>query len=461
MHTVRAARPRRGAILVIVIIVTMALAATVLVMGRSMRVESMAAANQAATVQASAIERGAEQYLQALLITEGNTDIDNVTDDQFAGIQIGDGWFWVLRPDYDDPTLPVFGMVKEGGKLNLNTATYDQLMMLPGMMDDIAGAIVDWRDEDQDPSPSGNETYAKNAPFESVEEMMMIQAETPETLRELLYGIGGAPPLGQVSTGSNVGFNGTQVTDPQLARGIFDLLTVWSQDSGTDSSGETKVNPNTAGRSTTRTKLESVIDKAEADRIANSMPSKRNSSRGFEDIFDFCQKQQVKDSDMDLVNSVLTFSRSQTTVGRIDINAAPRAVLLTLNGLTEDDADKLIANRQTNNTPDSISWVKTALGTKAIGLGNQITTTSSQFSADILAVSGNGRAFKRVKIVIDNSSGTPQIVFRRDMTDRGWPMDPQILASIRAGQGPGNWAAGSGVSSGPSGAQMGGPGGAF
>jgi hypothetical protein len=57
-------------------------------------------------------------------------------------------------------------------------------------------------------------------------------------------------------------------------------------------------------------------------------------------------------------------------------------------------------------------------------------------------VSGNGRAFKRCRIVVDMASGTPQIVYRRDFTERGWPMEMQILASIRAGQGPGNLPAG-------------------
>lgn len=433
-HARPTVRPRRGAILVITVLVTFTLAATVLVLCRSMRVETMAAANQAASVQAYAVERGAEQYLQAMLVTEGNTSIDDVTEDQFAAIPVGDGYFWVLRPDYDDPTLQVFGMVHEAGKLNLNTATYDQLMRLPGMIDRIAGAWVDWRDADANPSTAGNETYAKNSAFESVEETLMTQGGTPEETRQLLYGIGVAQPLGQVSNGSAKGFNGTQYSDPQLARGIYDLLTVWSVDVSSDSSGQAKVNPNTAGRSTTRDRLRTVLQQTEADRIANSMPSRTNNSRGFIDIFDFATKQKVKSDQFDAVAGVLTFSTTQNARGLVDVNSAPRNVLLCLNGLTEGDVDKLIANRQTNNTPNSLSWVQTALGTKAVGLGNQITTTSSQFSADILAVSGNGRAFKRVKIVIDNQSGTPQIVFRRDLTDRGWPMDPQILASIRAGQ---------------------------
>ena len=74
-----------------------------------------------------------------------------------------------------------------------------------------------------------------------------------------------------------------------------------------------------------------------------------------------------------------------------------------------------------------------------MGLGNLITTTSSQYSADILAASIDGRAFRRVRIVVDISStnAPPRIIYRRDLTDRGWPLDPQTLAGLREGRGPG------------------------
>jgi len=40
--------------------------------------------------------------------------------------------------------------------------------------------------------------------------------------------------------------------------------------------------------------------------------------------------------------------------------------------------------------------------------------------------------------VVDASSGTPQIVYRRDLSDAGWPLDPSVLESLRSGQGPVN-----------------------
>ena len=99
--------------------------------------------------------------------------------------------------------------------------------------------------------------------------------------------------------------------------------------------------------------------------------------------------------------------------------------------------------------------------------GPYITGSSTVYSADIVTVSGDGRAFKRVKIIVDASamlaaqvadansqlsgatgdttglnttssstaiSAGAVIVYRRDLTDSGWPMDPEIRRALRKGQ---------------------------
>jgi len=140
--------------------------------------------------------------------------------------------------------------------------------------------------------------------------------------------------------------------------------------------------------------------------------------------------------ELDLIKDDLTDSGSQTLQQRINVNAAPATVLRCIDGLELEDADKIVAARSGNDpTSDDIGWFPDALGRdKAIQIGNRVTWKTFQYSADILAVSGNGRAFRRVRIVVDTSTGTPQIIYRRDNTDRGWPMDKEILASIRRGE---------------------------
>jgi DNA uptake protein ComE-like DNA-binding protein len=472
-------------------IVAFALAAIVVVLCERMRVERMAAANQSATAQASEIERGAEQYCLGVL-SQYKDQLSDMPDSEFAAVHLGNGYFWVLYPNYDDDTLPVFGMVGEASKLNINTASYDQLMRLPGMTDDVAGSIVDWRDEDSTPTNGGVESdyylslpepyTAKNGPFETLSELLMVKGIDPT----MLYGDGTAPPLGQpVSSVVSGSMNGSLSTDPQLARGWYDLLTCYSIEGNTTSDGQARININSTdsrSRDQLNQRLQQRLGSSRASAIMSALGTGRNSQ--VRDIFDFYFKVNLTPDEFDKIADDLTTNSSKTVQGRIDINTAPRDVLLCLDGLDETDVDKLIAARQSNggssatgggssapsgvgssstgsgdsSAPSaSIGWVAQALGQKAIGLGDEITTHSSQFSADILAVSGNGRGFKRVRVVIDTRGDSPQIIFRRDITTRGWPMDPQILASLRAGTGPGDWPMGSfSADAGPSGTALGG-----
>lgn len=439
MRTRRTA-PRRGTVLVVAMLILFALAAMVVVLSRSLRVDAMAAANFASSLQADAIERGAERYLLALLRDEAE-DPESLDESYFAAVPVGDGYFWVLRPQYDDTTLPAFGLTGEADKVNINTASYERLMMLPGMTEELAAAIVDWRDRDSTVSPNGAESeyylalsepyYCKNGPFECIEELMLVRGAT----RELLYGTGQAPPLGTQRSAFEV--RDTLFTDPQLERGIADLLTVHSSEPNNTPNGTRRIsitNRNQLGD--LRTFLRQELGTARGDEITDWIG--RVSLR---DVFDLRFRSDLSEEEFARIVDSLTSTDSRVVRGRINVNTAPRAVLLTLPELDETDVDRLITERRsTSRDRTSLAWVAEALGEKSVGLGNLLTTRSYQYSADILAVSGDGRAFKRCRIIIDISGDEPVIVQRRDLTDHGWPMDPQILEALRAGEGPGEWA---------------------
>jgi hypothetical protein len=124
--------------------------------------------------------------------------------------------------------------------------------------------------------------------------------------------------------------------------------------------------------------------------------------------------------------------------GRINVNTASREVLRCLPGLTDSDADSLVTQRgQSGFGQTDVSWLATTLGQKATPtLLAWVTGQSYQFSADIVAASTDGRAFRRVRIVVDaqSTSDNPKIIFRQDLTEGGWPLDRSILDSMRAGQ---------------------------
>ena len=405
----------------------------------------MSAANESAALQADLIERGAEKYLAALLTQEGE-DVQTLSEDYFAAVPVGEGFFWVLRPQYDDPQLPLFGMTSESSKLNINTASFDQLSMLPGIDYTAASSIMDWRDTDENVERDGAESdyyasqqeayYCKNASFDTVEELLLVRGVT----RQMLYGDGSAEPLGLQS--SLTARSVTSLTlDPQIARGFYDLLTIHSMENNTSADGQPRININNNNRAMRvqlSERLRQRLTRQRADQIVTAI-----GTSDMRDIFVFYQRARLTKEEFDLIADDLTTTNSRTLRGRININTAPRDVLLTLSGLESADVDKLLAARPTVGASadlNALGWIVDAITVQKAAsarLGTQITTHTAQWSADILAVSGNGRAFKRCRVVFDNISGTPQIVYRRDITDRGWPMETSVLESIRAGQGPG------------------------
>jgi type II secretory pathway component PulK len=434
---------QRGTVLIVAMLVSFALASLVLALCRSMRAENMAAANEAAALQADAIERGAEQYVVGMLDQEGE-DVVSLSENAFNAVRVGDGYFWILRPQYEDSSLPVFGLTGESSKVNLNSTDFDALSNIPGMEYTAASSIMDWRDEDNRLERDGAESdyylqlpeayYCKNAPFETVEELLMVRGVT----REMLYGDGTAPPLGE-STGMVVHSLSSLTLDQTLSRGMFDLFTVKSSEPNTAADGQRRINVNVDRSQRPRMRqqllerLKLRMDQARATAIVSKVGDNR-----MQDMFVMYYRCGLTADELDKIADDIGTSTAATLTGRININTAPREVLLSIPTLDESDVDKLISARPSmqNIKPGELSWVVRAMGERTIsaGLGARITTHTYQWTADILAVSGNGRAFKRCRITVDTQSGTPQIVYRRDLTQKGWPMDTRILAAIRNGE---------------------------
>jgi hypothetical protein len=222
-----------------------------------------------------------------------------------------------------------------------------------------------------------------------------------------------------------------------VSHGLYDLMTIYSAEPNRTVDDKQRVNVNVDRserarmREKVRNRLQQRLDPARADAIVARIGDNR-----LHDAFEMYFRCKLTPEELDKIADDIGTTSDRTLRGRVNINTAPRDVLLCLDNLESADVDKLIAARPSldNIQPGQVSWIINAIGAKSVGLGEQITTRNLQWSADILAVTGNGRAFKRCRIVVDMQSGTPQVIYRRDLTDRGWPMDKQILASLRGGQ---------------------------
>ena len=416
---------RRGTILIVTMWIIMVLASLVLVLAQAMQVELVASANDCSRLQAEAIEAGAIQYVLANVDSlQGQMPDPTVMACQT--VHVGDGAFWIICPNYDDDTTMGYGLTDEAGKVNLNTASLAVLEMLPDITEDMANSIIDWR------SATGgamNDYYmtqpdpyqCKKAPFETVEELLLVyQAST-----DILFG--SDTNRSGVQDASEVGTIGP------FDRGLFPFVTVYSAEPNTTTDGKARVNVNTAGANLPLATL--LAQRLGASRAMAIMQIVRRTP-SFKNLFDFSYKAGLTNAEFAKLADRLKSTTATSLRGMINVATAPSLVLQCLPTLESSDADALIALRENASTDlTNVAWVTQALTrAKAVAIGGLITSRTYQFSADIVSVSKDGRAFRRCRIVVDARKSPPTVVYRKDMTGYGWPLDPGIISGLRAGK---------------------------
>lgn len=251
----------------------------------------------------------------------------------------------------------------EAGKLNINTVTKDQLMALPYMEESIADAILDWRDNDDEPQTQGAEAgyyenlpipyKIRNGPFRTIRELLRVKGVT----EDLLYGedtnLNGeldsnerdrdaSPPL---DNGDNV-----------LDQGWIAYLTCYSYDRNVDADGNKRININQADQKVLENDL--GLKASQAKWIVD------NRGGGFKSIADLINNNSTKTSGQDSAGGQnqaepidlqtfgqiadrITISGEDKILGKVNINTAPKEVLAALFGA--DDAAEQLAHTVISN----------------------------------------------------------------------------------------------------------------
>ena len=410
--------------------------------------------NELAGRQADAATLGAVQYAESLMANVTNPgDVPDPVTYQSAAVPVGDGQFWFIGPPADSTVTgaantvdqPTFGLVDEASKLNLNRATFDMIRLLPNMTDDLAQAIVTWRT-----APSTNGTTSsttasaastsitsgpvKQGFMESVDELGLVIGGTDTTL---LYGddvnLNHVLDPEESSTAGSLG-NG------QFTAGLLEYCTVYSREPNTMSDGTARTAINNVGGVTNRinTVLGGGQGNAVAIRIAESL--RREGVQPVREpggtmvganwvgsVLEFYAVSGLNADDFAKLAPYLANSTGGPyTSGLINVNTASEAVLACVPGIGDAFAQALVSARaQRGTSPDQSdwSWVVTVLGARNCrNAGPWLTTRSYQLSADVAAVGRYGRGYRRTRFVIDTSTGTPQVVYRRDLAFLGWAL---------------------------------------
>ena len=222
--------------------------------------------------------------------------------------------------------------------------------------------------------------------------------------------------------------------DGRLDRGIYDFVTVHSAEPNSSLTGQQRININ----STNTGELSGLLRDTVASSRQFSVLDLVRRGRPFRNVLDFYFRTGLTIAEFRQIADRLTTVPEGRQPGLVNVNTAPRPVLSCLPGLEPGDVDALLAKRSASNADlTSIAWVAEALPReKAVAIGGNLTVRSFQFSADIAAVSGNGRAFRRYRAVLDAGSSPPRVLSWQDLTALGWPLGPEILAAMRTGNPP-------------------------
>lgn len=433
---------RSGSVLVLVLWMSLGLVALALYFADSMSLELRASENRAAGLAAEQAIEGAARYVSWSLV---NLTTNGVmpTNMYFIpqSLAIGDAKVWIigrdpLPPRAITPTQPVFGLVDEAGKLNLNRATTNTLLCLPYSYVDLVQAIADWRSTNSTLMINyGSLGYeAKHGQFESVDELRLLQNVTLTDL-----------------DGDDHNRNGVMDAQEKQAiggrtfsSGLLEYLTVYSREPNFHSDGTTLTNMNS--RAALQTLLGNTFGTARAQTIMNQLGFRGNNNPTLRSLLQFYLNSGLSAEDFATVSGELAVNTNSYTYGRVNINSAPEPVLTAVfmgAGVNEQAAtsaaETLINYRRQN--PDaigSLAWMVAALGrdnpvVTAMATRDWLTTRSFQYSADIAAVGPNGRGYRRVRFVFDLSDGTTKIIHRQDLSRLGWAIGDTTRETLLAG----------------------------
>jgi type II secretory pathway component PulK len=439
---------RDGSVLIIVLWISLGLVALALYFAQSMNFELRASDNRVSAQAADQAIEGAVRYVNYLLTTQIANGSNGCVPDPNGYVReavlVGDARFWLIGRDTNTPVGPgtlCFGLVDEGSKLNLNVAPSNGIVWLPRMTTDLTQAILDWRDTNgsgptvmyygmQQPS-----YQCKSDPFETVDELRLVYGATMDIL------VGEDANRNGILDPNETDENQNSLLDP----GVLEYFTVYSREPNTNKVLINPANVNSGGPLDVL--LRNALGAARANQILGRF---RTASPGggrstnvvisppvpIASPLQFYLRASSGSGGM-TSDEFASVSTNLTTVpasrpyieGRVNVNTASAAVLACLLNGDTAAAQQLVNYRRVNSTSlGSIAWVITALGQsfsndiQALQSWDNMTTQSYQFTADVAALGPHGRGYRRVKFVFDTSSGTPQIVYRQDLTQLGWAL---------------------------------------
>jgi DNA uptake protein ComE-like DNA-binding protein len=374
---------RRGSALVSAIMVLVVIVGLVAALAPTVRVEVQSAGQDADNQRALYLARGGLNLALATLMQDTQTDQTGQTSTSTQTTPntptpntdgLNDDWATLGMQGQNVSPLGEgqfrLEVVDASSRIDLNQADRQTLLRLPGIDETTVDQILAWRGQSgqngaNNNSNASSEDYEslprpyrlKAAPFDSVEELLLVQGVTPL----LLYG----PEDGTISSPDQTPW--------------IELLSVDTSSANTDSAGRTRVNLNTASAQQLLQGSQRAITLNQAQMIVA-----QRQRRAFTSLADLLSVGLSQGVVQRLVDHVTLTTGAQLS-GKLNINTASTEALTTLLGRTMDPAaaeqmaEQIVQRRESNGDFTSVGDLLGLSQGAFRSLVDRVNTKSSTF----------------------------------------------------------------------------------
>ena len=371
--------------------------------------------------------------------------------------------------------------------LDTGDAGRDALMRLPGMTLEIADAILDWLDTDDEPRDYGAEVdyYSsletpyrpRNGPISSIDELLMVRGVMPD----LLYGRDqNRSGLVEESEATLSMVSEVDETAGSMDLGWASMLTTYSAEvPALNPSGEAKIELNGAEDvQTLVTELSGYVNQDLATFIGAYLAFGRfegddedgQSIAGADIDFSDAEPRQEIESVVDLIDAKVevdgtvyvspldssalsteldllqdyatTQSAEDVALGRININEATFSVLMAIPGMNETVATTIVSQRDPTLDPTTsprrhATW---PLSEGLVDIATMrdmfpyITTGGDVYRAQVVGYFGDGSGVSRAEVILDATRADVPLLLWKDKTDLGRGLGSQDLTGATSEQ---------------------------
>jgi len=378
-------------------------------------------------------------------------DNPDIFQNQLVADDGANQWYFSVYGDdpSEQPTSVRFGVTDEASKINVNSAGPEVLTNLKNMTAELVDCLIDYRDADSDTRAEGAEQdyydqltvpyVVPNGPLATLEELLLVKGFN-----------------GQIVFGEDANMNGLldpseddgdqsfppDNRDGRLDKGLRGVATAYSSEPNTDRSGRRRISlngdPNLLKGAGLSDKTVEFIRLYRAEGNTFKHPSELLEMR-------YTLKQEHKESRNLKVGAaiesevggeqlatvldrltVLPPDSRKPVLGLVNVNTAPAEVLAALPGMDANLAQQIVDARR-NLEPEvksSIAWLFTQNLVEAAAfktIAPYLTTRSYQFSLRCVGFGVPCGRYCVIDAVFDMTSGTPRIVYLRDVSRLGLP----------------------------------------